>query len=142
MDETLVARRIQGHIPAAVRQREELEISVGDDPGPDGVCSRYDIVNVDFEKHPAYEGRHGYGSGRGRLVVLFQQGDPDEVGLNGVTEEALLAIVVDRLKSQCDNAEAAHLSGILTTLQHCEIALRRLRPRPTLVDELPEDIQQ
>jgi hypothetical protein len=140
MDETIVARRIQGHIPAAGRQREELEISVGDDPGPDGVCSRYDIVNVDFEKHPAYEGRHGYGSGRGRLVVLFQQGDPDEVGLNGVTEEALLAIVVDRLRERT-KVSAPNLSGVRQAMYDCEKALWRLHGRLNFDDD-EEDIQQ
>lgn len=72
---------------------------------------------------------HDYeiGHGEGRTKIHFQEGPVQEVGLNGVTNEALLAIVIDRLVSfqqsefQCDeNAQA---------LEGCWQALNSLKAR-------------
>lgn len=59
-----------------------LEISATDEPGPGGANHRYEISGFD-----------------GGLVVNFQNGPINENGINGVTQEALLAIVIDRLQS-------------------------------------------
>lgn len=58
-----------------------LKITVLDEPGAGGACHEYDI-----------EGPFG------NVLVSFQNGPIAEVGVNGVTHEALLAILVDRLE--------------------------------------------
>ncbi len=59
------------------------------------------------------------------LTVRFQQGPVKECGVNGVTSEALLAIVVDRLQIldglfPCDDNKKAlqHLLSALTALEN------------------------
>ena len=61
------------------------------------------------------------------MTVLFQNGPIQTAGVNGITQEVLLAIVIDRLRSfqagpfPCDeNAEA---------LGYCEMALDFLKER-------------
>ncbi len=60
-----------------------LEISVLDDPGPGGANHEYMIE-----------------SPKGLTCrISFQNGPITEKGVNGVTQESLLAIVIDRLQS-------------------------------------------
>lgn len=90
---------------------EALVIEVMDDPGPGGAHHVYDI---------------DIGPGADVLQVKFQKGPLNEAGVNGVTHEALLAILIDRLECfqagayACDeNAVAlAHLSTALNTLKN------------------------
>lgn len=61
-----------------------------DEPGAGGACHQYavqDVTDTDSD-------------GRGRVLgfVSFQDGPIGEVGVNGVHNEDLLAIVVDRLQ--------------------------------------------
>lgn len=71
----------------------ELTIKVEDDPGAGGACHLYVIEGFDSSMNKSarqdYEG----------VEILFQNGPIKEVGTNGVTQEALLAIVMDRLRS-------------------------------------------
>lgn len=62
-----------------------LTIEVIDDPGPGGANHHYMI------HHPSDDGPLD--------TIVFQKGPIQEVGVNGVTNEALLAIVIDRLRS-------------------------------------------
>jgi hypothetical protein len=63
-----------------------LAVEVMDEPGAGGACRHYRISK---------------GVTEGPLVALceikFQDGMPSEVGINGISNEALLAIVQDRL---------------------------------------------
>lgn len=59
-----------------------LTINVMDEPGAGGANHAYEIV-----------GPHG------RCFIDFQNGPIAEAGVNGVTQEALLAVVADRLRS-------------------------------------------
>lgn len=63
---------------------QHLCIEVLDEPGAGGACHVYKITS----DGPATRG----------CVVSFQLGPVGEVGLNGVSNEALLAIVQDRLE--------------------------------------------
>ena len=66
---------------------EMLQIEVLDEPGPGGACHQY-RVSEDTEAEsamPAY-------------IIKFQKGPIKENGLNGMTQEVLLAIVRDRLE--------------------------------------------
>lgn len=62
---------------------DRIEICVADEPGAGGANHRYEIAIPD---HPT-------------TILEFQNGPINEVGVNGVTQEVLLAIVVDRLRA-------------------------------------------
>jgi hypothetical protein len=62
---------------------EALTIEVVDDPGQGNACHVYDIVPTT-------------GNAKG-IRIEFQNGPIQEVGVNGISQEALLAIVEDRL---------------------------------------------
>lgn len=66
---------------------ESLRIEVLDEPGAGGACHEY-VIRVPL------------GGGVSRTdAILFQKGPIAEEGVNGISNEALLAIVEDRLKS-------------------------------------------
>lgn len=64
-------------------QAVQLKIEVMDEPGAGGANHWYEISDK-----------------RGCLgKILFQNGPIKEAGVNGVTQEALIAVVIDRLRS-------------------------------------------
>lgn len=72
----------------------ELKIDVLDEPGHGGACHEYRISGF------AFAGKDDEPVPNSATVeLLFQNGPVKEVGVNGVTHEALLAIVADRLRS-------------------------------------------
>lgn len=76
-------RLLYGHIvnPA----NDKLRIQVVDEPGSGGAHHQYEITASDPAFHVPAE-------------ICFQNGPIGEVGTNGVTHEALLEIVADRLR--------------------------------------------
>src|SRR5690606_27740942 len=62
---------------------DKLEIKVLDEPGAGGANHVYHVT----------------GFGENGVMICFQNGPINENGINGVTQEALLAIVADRLRS-------------------------------------------
>lgn len=66
---------------------EQLEILVLDEPGQGNACHKY---GINMLSGPGSQGCSG-------PVISFQNGPIAEAGLNGVSNEALLAIVEDRL---------------------------------------------
>ena len=109
-------RTITDHIVEGDSANHQLQIEVRDEPGQGGACHEYVILTE---------------LGAVRCEVDFQNGPIKEFGVNGVTHEALLAIVIDRLRSfqagpySCrDNAVAlTHIEEALMWLQ------RRTRER-------------
>lgn len=73
---------------------DRLQIEVIDEPGSGGASHLYRIRGFAFPD--ASGDQRLYGS---RVDLPFQNGPIAEVGVNGVTHEALLAIVADRLRS-------------------------------------------
>jgi hypothetical protein len=71
---------------------ESIKIEVLDDPGPGGANHRYRLTF----------GASGDEYFSGEEFVEFQKGPLAETGPNGISNEALLAIVIDRL--QCFQA--------------------------------------
>lgn len=83
---------------------EAITITAVDGPGPGGASHRYDVNIIDprlWDKQPdgsevldiekTATQRHG-------VQIVFQNGPIAEAGANGLSNEALLAIVEDRLK--------------------------------------------
>jgi hypothetical protein len=77
-------------------QAVHLKIVVADEPGAGGANHRYVITGFDATTNPS---RFDPDEGIDKKIVLFQNGPIKEVGVNGLTQEALLAIVIDRLRS-------------------------------------------
>ena len=87
-----MSREITSHIVNAAN--DKLKIEVTDEPGSGGAYHRYHVTGFCAEKHPARD----LFDDVEQLVVLFQNGPINEAGVNGITQEVLLAIVQDRLE--------------------------------------------
>lgn len=72
---------------------DHLKIVASDEPGAGGANHRYEITGFTGPNSSDPNGTHSTD------LILFQNGTIPEVGVNGVTQEALLAIVIDRLRS-------------------------------------------
>lgn len=103
-------RKITDHVVNPVNDR--IGIMVMDEPGPGGANHHY-AVDVD-------------GSENG-IDVRFQNGPITEVGVNGVTQEVLLAIVIDRLRSFQAGPFSCRENAI--ALEHAELSLDALKSR-------------
>jgi hypothetical protein len=64
---------------------QELDVVVRDTAGHGSVHHHYSITSTDANFHVP-------------LDICFQNGPINEVGINGVTHEALLAVLIDRLR--------------------------------------------
>lgn len=100
---------------------DTLQIAVTDEPGSGGANHRYEVRGFSTEKNPGHDD-----SSDAEVVILFQNGPINEVGVNGLTHEALLAILCDRMRgfqsgpyASADNAEA------LACMEQAQAALQR-----------------
>ena len=117
-------RLLTDHIVNPVNDR--LKIEVIDEPGFGGGHHRYDITGFVTGGNPAATAG-GYVSDFSRLPIIFQNGTIAEVGVNGVTIEALLAIAVDRLR--CFQAGPFNCPENAMALGHFEAGLEALKKR-------------
>lgn len=101
---------------------DALTIKVLDEPGAGGACHEYAIeYPLSLEAEQADEGH-----GSNVTIISFQNGPIAEAGVNGISQEALLAICIDRLECfqkgpyACrENAIAlTHLQDAMHWLQH------------------------
>lgn len=91
----------------------ELEVYTIDDPGPGGAHHCYGIES----DHPRFDS----------IAVMFQKGPIAEAGVNGVTHEVLLAIIIDRLRSFQAGLYSCKANAMALT--HIEEALHWLQQR-------------
>ena len=125
-------REIRDHVVSG-DQAVQLKIEVVDAPGTGGANHVYLITGLDLEKNPSYEEfaeeAQAVADGRTKTVfgVVFQNGAIKEAGVNGVTHEALLAIVIDRLRAFQAGPYACEENDI--ALKSCQIALAALQER-------------
>ena len=89
-------RTITDHIVQGDSVNHQLAITVLDEPGQGGACHVY-ALDTAAGLRSSNSADKSYGEGSG--VVKFQNGPIKEFGVNGVTQEALIAIVIDRLRS-------------------------------------------
>ena len=111
-------RTLNDHI-VSDDQAVQLTITVVDEPGAGGANHRY---------HIDWTGDHAWLNDiPNSCDVHFQEGPIKESGVNGVTQEALLAVVIDRLRSFQAGPYSCRENAIALT--HCETALLWLQKR-------------
>ena len=69
---------------------EAIEIIAADEPGPGGANHRYNLRLIG----PSPVG----GLDSGSVFIDFQNGPINEAGYNGISNEALIAVVIDRMR--------------------------------------------
>lgn len=119
-------RAITDHIinPA----NDKLAITVMDEPGSGGANHSYIVSGFAVATNPGREMYEGDpGDGTDSLGLLFQNGPINEVGVNGITHEALLAILIDRLRGFQNGPYKSKANACALT--HMEEALMWLNQR-------------
>ncbi len=111
---------------------DALEITVLDEPGQGGANHHYRIEGHALDLNPsAGAGLDSNGNPKGTLVrpgdIFFQNGPIKEAGVNGISGEALLAIVIDRLRSFQAGPYACRDNAVALT--HVEEAIMWLQKR-------------
>ena len=107
---------------------DTLTILVTDAPGSGGAFHRYEITGFDAGTNKsAQQDDMNLGESYAPAVILFQNGPIAEVGVNGLTHEALLAIVADRLRSFQDGPFKCKANACALT--HIEEAMHWLQQR-------------
>lgn len=130
-------RTLTDHIVEGDSVNHQLEVTVLDEPGAGGACHEYRISAKisKGEKFP-HRGRlndqtvkiEPDGSSEFTLErILFQNGPIKEAGVNGATHEALLAILIDRMRSFQSGPYSNRANAIALT--HLEEALMWLQQR-------------
>jgi hypothetical protein len=115
-------RIVSDHIVSG-DQASQLEIHVTDEPGSGGANHRYEITGFSCLTNPSAEGYEQTNI----EIIFFQNGPIKESSVNGITQEALLAIVIDRLRSFQAGPYSCRENAIALT--HCEDALMWLQKR-------------
>lgn len=88
-----------------------LIITVLDEPGQGGACHDYQVADL---------------RGNEMVLIQFQNGPLKEYGVNGVTHEALLAILADRLRSfQTGEFNCKENSVALTHIETAQLWLQK-----------------
>lgn len=72
---------------------DKLTVTVIDEPGSGGANHHYEITLPGWTREP------GGANAKGIWDIQFQNGPIAEAGVNGLTHEVLLAIIVDRMRS-------------------------------------------
>lgn len=107
----------------------QLEITVLDKPGAGGAPHLYHITGFNTATNASDPFAERYGQPGTHTTILFQNGPIPEVGVNGVTHEALLTIVADRLINFQSGPFACEENAI--ALKHIAEALGWLHRRTT-----------
>lgn len=100
---------------------EVVKVEAVDDPGVGGACHKYLIsIPVPAKDLPdTLVDRGGY-------PIHFQSGGIGEVGVNGISNESLLAVVEDRLIGFQSGQFACRENAVaLTKLQECMMWLQK-----------------
>ena len=108
--EKIVSHKVNG-------LNEVLEIEVLDEPGQGNACHEYVIRGMQgpLDNHPIKECR-----------ISFQNGPINEFGYNGISNEALLAVVEHRLLGfQAGQFACRENAVALTKLQECMMWLQK-----------------
>ncbi len=103
-----------------------LTVSAVDAPGSGGANHHYRISGFDTRNNPSIAGRQDETLIFGTTDIVFQNGPIGEVGVNGLTNETLLDILIDRMNGfQCGPYATADNEEALDALLYAQIALQR-----------------
>lgn len=119
-------REITSHIVEGDDRDNQLKITVLDQPGAGGANHVYGIGGMDLIRNSAAMNTPD-DRPEGEMSILFQCGGIPDHGVNGITHEALLAIIADRL--ECFQAGPFACQENATALQNVNEALRALHKR-------------
>lgn len=100
---------------------DTLTVEVLDAPGHGGASHHYMVYAPDWTRDPDGANPHHVWD------ILFQNGPIAEQGVNGLTQEVLLAIVIDRLRSFQSGPFSSQENALALT--KCEEALHWLQQR-------------
>lgn len=116
-------RELTSHIvnPA----NDKIIISVTDQPGSGGANHRYEITGFDTATNASLSSDSP--EPKSKTIILFQNGPIGEKGVNGLTQEALLAIIADRLECFQAGPFASDLNA--KALEHVNAAQEALLSR-------------
>jgi hypothetical protein len=118
-------RLLTDHIVDADAPQNQLRVTANDEPGAGGACHAYAVTGFSGNLNPSLP--HGMDGLYEGALVLFQNGPIKAAGLNGVTHESLLAIIIDRLRSFQTGPYPTRENALALT--NCEIALMWLQKR-------------
>lgn len=110
---------------------DALDVVVLDQPGQGNACHRYAITGFDTDKNPSAIDYNGYKASYSTCGIMFQNGPILESGVNGISNESLLAIIEDRLIGFQSGQFACRENAIaLTKIQEAMMwLLKRTRDR-------------
>jgi hypothetical protein len=117
-------RQLTDHIVERDAANHQLKISVLDEPGQGGANHEY---LVDWKDGMRFRPDSPNEQASCATAINFQNGPIQEVGVNGLTHEALTAILIDRLRSFQAGPFAGRENAIALT--HYEEALMWLQKR-------------
>ena len=100
---------------------DAIDVSVLDDPGVGGASHVYRLDLVSAPNGP------GITAASGHLEIRFQHGPVQDAGINGVSGEALLTVLIDRLRGFQTGQFACRENAVALT--HLETALMWLQKR-------------
>jgi hypothetical protein len=103
---------------------DKLKIEVADSLGSGGANHRYIIEGFNTKTNNSDPVKQAPTE---HVEILFQNGPISEKGVNGITQEALLAIVIDRLRSFQNGKFACRANAM--ALDHIKEALHWLQQR-------------
>lgn len=115
-------RELTGHTvnPA----NEKLRIEVADEPGAGGANHRYIVRGYDIGTNASVSSAPD--RPEDATEILFQNGPIPEKGVNGITQEVLIEIVIDRLRSFQAGPFASRENAIaLTKLEEAKMWLQQ-----------------
>lgn len=99
---------------------ESIGITVVDEPGCGGSCHAYDLHLLSA---PGVS--PGITAEQWTTKLRFQNGPIGTAGVNGITHEALLAVLIDRLEGfQSGKYACAENADTLAALQHAQSILK------------------
>lgn len=148
MNATAHPRHLTAHL--AGPDSLPLVIATGDQPGAGGAHQRYDITGFGLGRNPSSGRPHAefllardytgsnvevqqhYRNVLDRqdvLTILFQNGNPADVGCNGVTIEALLTVAIDRLQGCQDGPFANEHNAAALVYLRSAIEVLHMRSR-------------
>lgn len=102
---------------------DTLSVRVIDEPGAGGAHHAYLIEGFDNTTNPSDPDDQDANT----TLILFQNGPINDVGVNGVTHESLLAVVADRLRSFQKGPYSCKANACALT--HIEEAMHWLQQR-------------